>query len=439
LKDRSVSSDFLAGRVPFFYGWIIVPVVMVVQICTSPGQTYGISVFNPYLREALALSQAELSGAYMAGTFLASLPMTYIGALMDRYGPGRALMVVVVLFGLACMGMTQVDGLFSLFFAFLFLRMLGQGAMGLLALNSVALWFNRRLGTVSGLMSVGSAVALGGVPALNLWLIHGFGWRWSYAVLGVAVWLLVLPVLAIFFRDKPEEVGQRTDGRGMEEGEKSGQTVEAERRFTLREAVRTRAYWIMAGATAFWSMSTTGVHFHTVQIFLDRGLSEAQAAGMFTVYAMALASMRFVGGVLADRLPLNGLLAVALGAMAAGFALLTRLSTPFSAHLFAVVLGGSAGGLMAVSGTIWVRYYGRPHLGKIVGSLTTVGVAFSSFGPFAMGTAHDLFGGYDESLWIFVVICVPLALAGLLATPPESGRGTGEKDGESSKRGETDG
>jgi hypothetical protein len=69
------------SRLPFFYGWVMLPAVMLVSICTSPGQPFGIAVFNPYLRQALGLSNSELSGAYMAGTMLAALPLIYIGAL----------------------------------------------------------------------------------------------------------------------------------------------------------------------------------------------------------------------------------------------------------------------------------------------------------------------------------------------------------------------
>ena len=426
----SPSAGFPVQRIPFFYGWIMVPVAMAVQIATSPGQTYGISVFNPYLRDTLSLSQSQLSGAYMLGTLLASLPMTYVGHLMDRYGPRRILAAVVVVFGLTCLGMSRVNSLTALFVAFLFLRMLGQGAMSLLAMNSVALWFNRRLGLVSGLMSLGSVAAMGGMPSLHLRLIEAFGWRWTYIILGLGVWIFVLPLLALFFRNRPEDIGQLPDGRHAARSKscaaesepthasQTGRPSTAEPEFTLRAALRTRSYWIMATATAFWGMSNTGIHFHSVQLFLDRGLSRGHAASMFTTFAIATAAMQFIGGVLADRLPLNALLTAGMAGMAAGIALLVGVSTPSSLHVFAGVLGGSTGVVVAVWATIWARYYGRLHLGKIRGSLTTIGVAASSVGPFVMGGARDLFGTYDQSLWLFVGICIPIAVAALWATPP---------------------
>jgi hypothetical protein len=66
----------LVARVPFFYGWVIL-----VLMAMTPGQTFGFSTFNPYLLRVFGLSQSELSGAYILGTLLASIPMIYIGAL----------------------------------------------------------------------------------------------------------------------------------------------------------------------------------------------------------------------------------------------------------------------------------------------------------------------------------------------------------------------
>ncbi len=77
---------------------------------------------------------------------LASLPMVYVGSLMDRHGPRRVLAGVVALVGLTCVGVSQVSGLFTVFISFLFLRMLAQGSMGMLTMNAVAMWFNWRLG-----------------------------------------------------------------------------------------------------------------------------------------------------------------------------------------------------------------------------------------------------------------------------------------------------
>ncbi len=111
LNTRRHIQNKIAARIPFFYGWIILPVVLAVQVASSPGQTFGVSIFNPYIRADLGLSHSEISGAYMLGTLLAALPMVYVGSLMDRHGPRRILAGVVALFGLTCVGSRQIKPL----------------------------------------------------------------------------------------------------------------------------------------------------------------------------------------------------------------------------------------------------------------------------------------------------------------------------------------
>ncbi|MBC8236287.1 hypothetical protein H8E77_42610 [bacterium] len=73
---------------------------------------------------------------------------------------------------------------------------------------------------------------------------------------------------------------------------------------------------------------------------------------------------------------------------------------------------------MTTQATLYVRYYGRAHLGKIHGVVATILVASSAAGPFVMGFLNDLFGGYGVSLWVFVAIASPMALLSFLATQP---------------------
>ncbi len=409
--------DAIASRVPFFYGWIQLPIILIIQVASSPGQTFGVSVFNPHIRSELGLSHSEISGAYMLGTLLASLPMFYVGTLIDRFGARRILAGVVTLLAATCIGLSQATGLLIVFLSFLFLRMLAQGSMGLLTANSMAMWFNRRLGLAAGIVSTGSAISMGMVPSFNLWLIDSFGWRWAYAILGLCVAGIVLPLLSLLFRNRPEDLGQRPDGAEVEAASPSGNPV-VEKRYDLAFAIRTRAYWIMAVTISLPSMIITGIHFHAVQIYLDAGMVEADAATMFAIFALSGATFVLLGGVMADRFRLNLLLSVSMVGISTGIWLLIQVDSAATSALFATALGAGLGIFMAVSSTLWVRYYGRAHLGKIRGTLVTVEVAASSAGPLLLGVAHDLFGSYNGILTIFAAITAPMVLVTLFATPP---------------------
>jgi MFS family permease len=419
------SSRWFATRLPFYYGWVMLPIAMLAQATTSPGQTFGVSIFNPSFLETLNISLSQLTGAYMLGTLFAAIPQPSFGGLMDRFGIRRMMTIIVIALGLACFFTATVQSLWMLFFAFFFLRLFGQGALSLLAGNIPAMWFHERLGRVSGLLNVANAGAVAIIPPLILWLISNFGWRWAYAVLGIAVWIVLLPILLIFFRNRPEDVGQKLDGLRLNPGVASPKLIypkishpTSNNSWTLKEAQQTRAYWIMLVYTAVWAMIATAIYFNLLPLFVSKGFTEVQAAGTYTILAIAGAVTQIVAGILADKISLNILLTVSAAGLIVANLVLAVVVAPWMGIAYATCMGLTQGFGGVVGGTLWARYYGREHLGKIRGSVFTAGVAGSSVGPFFMGLIYDHTGSYQPALWIFVAMLVPVATAALWATPP---------------------
>lgn len=419
LPRPNVPYDPIVSRTPFFYGWVMLPIAVAGGIATSPGQTYAISVFNDSFRESLSLSHTQLTGAYMAGTLMAAFPILFVGALMDRFGIRLIMGTVVVLFGAVCIGVSQVNSLVALFFAFFLLRTLGQGALSLLSSNTLAMWFNRRLGTASGIMSLGTAASVAIVPAFIHLGLGSIGWRWTYACLGLAVWSVMIPLLVVFFRNRPEEIGQEIDG---DPPRTKQQTIDSEKKgdssLTMIQAIATRAFWILLLCNMSWALIGTGLMFNIKPLYFDHGLAEIDTTLFYTYIAISMASMQFVGGWLADRMRLSHLIFVALAGMTSAVALIHIIEDSRTAAIFAITLGGSQGLFIVAMQTVWARYFGRTHLGKIRGLVWTSAVAGSSVGPFVMGVLKDYTGGFDISLWIFTGIYAILACAVLFATPP---------------------
>ena len=62
----------LSARLPFYYGWVMLPVALAATVAATPGQTIGIAAYNESIRADLGLSLGELAGIYMIATFLAA-------------------------------------------------------------------------------------------------------------------------------------------------------------------------------------------------------------------------------------------------------------------------------------------------------------------------------------------------------------------------------
>lgn len=408
----------LAGRLPFYYGWVMVPVAIITGSITGVGQTYGVSVFNPSLLKSLGISLTALSGAYMVSTLLASLFQPYIGSLMDRFGIKNTMIAVVILLGGACIFFAQVESIVTLLLGFFFLRLLGQGGLSLLSGNIAAMWFREKLGTVTGIISSGYSVSMAFIPAFFLYLINLKGWRTAYTWLGFLVWLIMLPLLFLIFKNKPEDVGQVLDGGGQQETEITDQQAANIYSFTVKEARKTPAYWVMMINAALWAMIITAVFFNLLAIFNDLGISPAVAAATYTTYAASSLITQLLLGPVANRGPLQYMILACMAFLAAGIAVLTFSVSPILAHTYAVLIGISTGLLSVVGGTIFARYYGQKNLGKLRGGVLTAQVAGSSLGPFITGLIYDITGSFQISLWVFVAILVPAALISLKATRP---------------------
>ncbi len=417
---NSKNNHWLARRTNFYYGWIILPISTLGAFFTSPGQTYMVSVFNPSLREALSLSLSQLTGAYMLGTVLASLPQSYIGQWADRVGIRKMLFLIVTLFSLACVFISQVRSLPMLFLSFLFLRMLGQGSLELLSVNMLPMWFRRTLGTVSGIKSVAVNLMIAAVPVGVLALISQVGWRTAYILAGVTVFAIFMPVVYFFYINRPEELGQQIDGddSSLAIPHHTPAEVHPENEFTLKEAMRTRAYWILTLGWFAWAATATAITFNLLPIFTAKGLTEQQAAASFTVLMVASAVFQIFGGVIADRVQLRWMAVGALGLY--GMAVGTLIYVPGGSVVlvYTLILGMAQGLFGGLGNTVWVRYFGREHLGKIRGSVWTAAVAGSSIGPFLMGVSYDQSGNFFISLLVIALILFALSIAGLWATPP---------------------
>jgi len=410
---------WLASRLPFYYGWPMILVAIITQAVTGVGQTYGISVFNPSLLDSLGISLSILTGTYMVGTLAAALPQPYIGSLMDKFGIRSTTIVVGFLLGAACLFFSQVNSLVTLLAGFFFLRLLGQGGLSLLAGNIPAMWFNEKLGTVTGIVSSGFSVSMAVLPPFFLFLINRLGWRDAYAFLGLLVWLILVPLMLLVYRNQPADIGQVIDGGLGGTGESGKDPGNRAVSFSPEQARRTPAFWIALGNHALWAMIITAVFFNLLPIFDSLGVSPIVAAATYTTYAGASLLTQLALGPLANKGPLQILLLVCMGTLAVGIAVLSISTTAFVAHIYAVVIGISTGLISLVGGTLLPRYFGRKHLGKLRGAVMTAQVAGSSLGPFITGLIFDLTGSFQVSLWIFVAILIPSAVISLWAKKPQ--------------------
>ncbi|MEM7133270.1 MAG: MFS transporter [Chloroflexota bacterium] len=407
----TIRASRLISATPVYYGWVILVAGTIGMILTAPGQTYAISVFIDYFIEELNISRGLVSTLYTAGTLTASLALPFVGRLIDQRGSRFMMIVIAFLFGLACFYMQFVRNAIMLAVGFWLLRMLGQGSLSLVSRNVINQWWVRRRGIVMGI--AGMAMALlssGSFPGLINWLIPQFGWRTTYIILGLMIWIIVLPLGLIFVRNRPEEYGLPPDGIPIEGGTGSGAGEPLiEENWTRAEALQTSTFWLISAGFLTMSAISTGLVFHIFDIFRDSGLNSAVTAFVFVPMSATAAIVQLVGGYLVDRLPIRALLTTALCLQAVTLIMAPFLTTVQLAYTFGLLTGVRGGLQMIVGSVIWAKYFGRAHLGAIAGLAATLNVAGSALGPMPFGIARDLLGSYQG--FLIALSLLPLALA----------------------------
>jgi MFS family permease len=403
----------------FYYGWWMLGLAMLAAIATSPGQTFGVSIFNEPMRLEMQLTHGQLAFAYMLGTLIGAIPITWFGRLMDLHGIRRMTLIVISLFAAACTFVSCSWNWYSLVLAFTLLRMLGPGALSLMSANILPFWFHRRLGTVEGLRQTAMALAMAVIPAINLWLVTELGWRGSYVVLGLAVFA-ILPIYWVLFRNRPCDVEQHLDGgrRTADDRWKEAMSPQVQVGFTLREALGTSVFWAALLNGSLYSLIHTGVFFCLLPILSEQSLDAKYGAWMLMAFALSLAVNQMIGGWLADRLKPAYQMIAGQALFTAGLGLLYLANSSFEVLAAGMVMGSAQGYFFAASNPLWARYFGLSHLGAIRGFLMSFHVALSSVGPVLVGWSHDLTGDFDGILMIFA--CLPMLFAGglLWVAPP---------------------
>lgn len=426
---------FSPQRFPFFYGWIIAVFTTVGTLFSIPGQTAGVSVFTDPVIAATGLSRVQLSSAYLVGTLGSSFMLPLGGRLMDRFGARLTVMLSSLGLGLTLVYLSVCDylivflngffplvnrsivGLVVMAIGFTALRFSGQGVLTLVSRNTIAKWFDRRRGFVSGIANVFISFGFSAAPLILSFWIDGFGWRGAWLALAVTVGGGMTFLGWLFYRDNPEICGLTMDGKlpktlpqeTSEEASQTEETVAKIGELTAKEALKTREFWGVTLGLSIHALTVTGITFNIVDLGAQSGLNEQEAVGLFLPIGILSTITGFLVGVISDRVRLKWLVVTLLLLQFAGFVGMANLALlPW--RLLGIIGLGTSGGFFATLTIVALpRLFGRTHLGAIGGMQMTSMVVGSAIGPSLLALFKDTFGSYQSGLYACCLF-LPIAL-----------------------------
>ena len=412
-----------------FYGWWMIAVGCGMRMLGGGFHLYGFTIFFLPITQELGLSRAATSLVFSLARAEGAIEGPLAGYLIDRFGPRPMMLVGVILSGLGYMLLAGIDTYYGFLAVYLGVISLSFSAgfmhSPMVLANS---WFIRRRALAMTLIS--SAIGIGGtiITPLLAFSVQTWGWRQGAFLAGLGLILIGVP-LALLVQRSPESMGLLPDGapptpssfdnsKSRNPHVENAKTQEAD--FTLRQAMRTWAFWMIVLATTARVAVLNSLTVHFVPMMVWKGVSEQRAATMLAIMAlMSLPSHLFVGW-LADHVSKPRLMGACMAIGVASLLFLAYGESEGSLWVFTVLFTF----MEAIFPVGWATvgdFFGRKSFATIRGTMSFFYLWGPAFGPVITGAIYDRYESYDPMMSAFITLAlIAGCLYALLVKPAPS-------------------
>jgi MFS family permease len=401
----------LRGRV--HYAWLIVLVTFVTLITTAGFRaTPGVLIVP--LQDEFGWSRGTISLAVSIGLVLYGLASPFSAALMERFGVRRVMLVAL---GTVAGGAALATLVRSPWQLDLLWGVVVGGATGAVAVPLAATianrWFEQRRGLVTGLLTASNASGqMVFLPLLAL-LVTSFGWRSAALAVSAVALVVVVPVVALAMRDRPQSVGLLPYGAT----EAADPPPRPERPFRpalegLALGLRSRNFWLLAASFFVCGLSTNGlIGVHLIAAAQDHGMSAVAGASLLALIGGFDMIGTIASGWLTDRFDPRYLLLWYYGFRGLSLVLLPyAFGSTAALVVFAVFFGLDFVATVPPTATLAADTFGRERVGVVFGWIFAAHQFGAATAAWAAGATRGWLGSYTFAFLCAGATCVLTAL-----------------------------
>jgi len=247
-------------------------------------------------------------------------------------------------------------------------------------------------------------------------------------IIGVATWIIGIPA-SLIVRQRPEAYGLLPDGEtspAASAKKPSGKRVESKTGYTggfsVRQALKTRAFWLIVLIVTISSGALHAVTVHVMPYLISVDFNRSKASLLASLLVCVSTIGRFGSGWLAGRVDNRRLLVLALLLQTFGLIILGMAQSFRHAVIFVLFFGPGYGGVITLRLILQVEFFGRKAFGAIQGIVMAIAIIGTMSFPYLAGLYYDVFGGY-RAVWFamaaLLFLCLPFAMK--VSPPPNTG------------------
>jgi predicted MFS family arabinose efflux permease len=396
-----------SGPASLHYAWIVAGVTFLVLIVTA-GVRATPGVLMVPLEAEFGWSRAAISAAVAINIALFGLIGPFAASAMNRWGLRRLILGAIALLAVSVALTTKMQHQWQMTLLWGVCVGTGTGVTSMVLAAVVATrWFVARRGLVLGALSAANATGqLVFLPMLAR-VVEAQGWR-SAAVIVAGAAAVVFMVVLFFMRDRPEDLGLRPYGLSADAETAPAQALSPIA--ALGVAVRSPAFWVLAGTFFVCGASTNGlIGTHLIAACHDHGIAEVRSAQLLAVMGIFDILGTTASGWLSDRYSSRHLLF--------GYYTLRGLSLLYLPYTLRTGEAASLGMFAVFYGLDWIatvpptvkltsQAFGRENTGVIYGWIGASHQLGASLAAFGAGAIRTVSGGYEPAFWTAGVLCV---------------------------------
>jgi sugar phosphate permease len=407
-KGKTMLVKRLASR--FHYGWLIAALTFLTML-TASGMRSTPGVLIVPLQDEFGWDRGTISLAVSINLVLFGLSGPFAAALMQRIGLRRVMVGALLLVGLAAALTTIMTAPWQLYLLWGVLVGLATGCLtSVMAAIVTNRWFVKRRGLILGILTATNATGQLIFLPLLASLVVSDGWR-AAALVTTAAALIVAPLVGLFMRNSPRDVGLRPYGAAPEDVEveaATGNPITAA--FSgLFKGLRSKDFWLLAGSFFICGASTNGlIGTHLIPAAMDDGIPEVTAASMLALIGVFDLIGTTCSGWLSDRVDNRWLLCWYYGLRGLSLLLLPfALGTSFlTLGVFIVFYGLDWVATVPPTTRLTADIFGKANVGIVFGWIFAAHQLGAATAAFAAGEMRTLLGSYQQTFIAAGLLCL---------------------------------
>ena len=415
------------GRQQFFYGYVVV-IGAWLAMFVAGGAQFSFSIFLPALIEDFGWTRGMLSLGLTLNLLFMPVFGLLSGYLVDRIGPRRTVIIGAIIGGIGVALLSTVTQIWQFILIYGVLVPMGVGLSYIIpTVSTVRRWFMRKAGRMVAITWTGSGLGIVFLVLAAHGMIESWGWSTSYIAFGII--LLVGGVIGgLLLRKDPESMRTYPDGVKPSEEELKARADFAARdeKWSVREVIRTRSWWLLVGAQLGYQVAMLGFLAHLITWgAIDLGIPLGNMVLIYSyVFVLSAVLGRLFGGFISDwymaRFHISRKPVLYQCTLGVGLALFQCLKDDSTLEMILVsgLLGFCYGSGLAVFPTYLGDLFGVRNVAVLFGVSAIFVGGFGAIGPALYGFSYDATGSYNFALLVTGVLCIASALCLFLLKPP---------------------